>query len=79
MASTTIKLSKKTKRELDRFREQPRETYEQVVRKLVQIADTARDEPSLSKEAVDAIDEARARIKSGTYVSEEEARKRLGM
>ena len=35
-------------------------------------------EPELSKEAVIAIENARKRIKAGNFVTEEEAKKRLG-
>ena len=35
-------------------------------------------QPELSKETVIAIEEARKRIKAGNFITEEEARKRLG-
>jgi len=77
--ATTIKLHAKTKLKLDKWREYRRESYDDVIQKLVNIAETARKEPELSQEAVAAIETARARIRAGKFVTEAEARKRLGM
>lgn len=77
--ATTIKLHVKTKRQLDKWREYRRESYDDVIGKLVHIAETAREEPELSREAVEAIEAARARIRAGKFVTEAEARKRLGL
>lgn len=77
--ATTIKIHEKTKRELDRLREYRNESYDEVIRKMVHITKLAKKEPELSREAVEAIEEARARIKAGKYLTEEEARKRLGL
>ncbi len=79
MEVSTIRLHKKTKTGLDRFREYRNESYDEVVMKLVNIADTCKAEPELSKEAVERIEKARQRIRSGDYVTEAEARKRLGV
>ncbi len=76
--TTTIKLREDTKHELDQFREYKNESYDEVIKKILYIAKTARSDPELSREAVIAIEEARKRIKSGNFVSEEEAKKRLG-
>ncbi|MFH1095207.1 MAG: hypothetical protein V1728_03245 [Candidatus Micrarchaeota archaeon] len=76
---TTIKLHAKTKRQLDKWREYRRESYDDVIQKLVHIAETAREEPELSQEAVEAIEAARERIRAGKFVTEAEARKRLGL
>ena len=77
--ATTIKLHAKTKRQLDQWREYRRESYDDVIQKLVHIADTARKEPELSQEAVEAIEAARARAKAGKFLTSEEVRKRLGL
>lgn len=77
--ATTIKLHAKTKLKLDKWREYRRESYDDVIRKLVHIAETAREEPELSQEAVEAIEAARARAKAGKFLSAEEVRKRLGL
>ncbi|MEX2725592.1 MAG: hypothetical protein Q6367_017030 [Candidatus Freyarchaeota archaeon] len=76
---STIRLHRKTKSALDRYREYRNESYDEVVMKLVNIADTCKKEPELSKEAVERIEKARERIRAGNFVSESEARKRLAL
>jgi predicted transcriptional regulator len=78
MEATTIKIYGNTKEELDHFREYKNESYDEVIKKVIYIARTCRTQPKLSKEAIDAIEKARARIKAGRFVTEEEAMKRLG-
>ena len=79
MGITTIKIHEDTKKELDKFREYKNESYDEVIRKIVFIAKHVEDEPELSKETIKAIEMARKRIKKGHFVTEEEARKRLGL
>ena len=79
MDISTIRLRGKTKSYLDRYREYRNESYDEVVMKLVNIAETVKNEPELSREAVERIVEARKRIKAGDFVTEEEAKKRLGL
>ena len=78
MEATTIKIDPKTKKDLDQFKEYKNETYDEVLRKVIYIAKTSKKSPSLSKQTVLAIEEARERLKKGHFVTEEEARKRLG-
>ncbi len=78
MDATTIKLHGNTKRQLDKFKEYKNESYDEVINKMIFIANKAKTNPELSKETVIAIDNARKRIKAGNFVTEEEARKRLG-
>ncbi len=73
--ATTIKVHKDTKALLDRYREYRNESYDEVIRKVVVML----NEPKLSKDAIAAIDRARARIQAGKFVTEEEARRRLGL
>jgi len=79
MYSTTLKLQKDTKSELDKFREHKDESYDQVIKKMIYIAKKCREDPELGKEAVKAIEQARKRIMEGNFVSEKEARERLGL
>ncbi|MFH1199697.1 MAG: hypothetical protein V1708_01375 [Candidatus Micrarchaeota archaeon] len=79
MEVSTIRLHKKTKTGLDRYKEYRNESYDEVVMKLVNIADTCREEPGLSRETVERIEKARQRIKSGDFFTEAQARKRLGL
>ena len=76
---TTIKIHEDTKLELDTFREYKNESYDEVIKKVVFIAKTSKTEPELSRETIEAIEKARERIKKGKFMTEAEARKRLGL
>jgi predicted transcriptional regulator len=79
MSATTIKIHKETKAEIDQFREYKNESYDEVLKKLIYIVKKIKKEPELSKETLIAIEAARERIKRGHFVTEEEARNRLGL
>jgi predicted transcriptional regulator len=79
MEATTIKIRQDTKGQLDRFREYKNESYDEVIRKVVFIAKSTENEPELSREAMEAIEKARERIRKGKFLTEAEARKRLGL
>lgn len=79
MSSTTIKIHKETKAEIDQFREYKNESYDEVLKKLIYIVKKIKKEPELSKETLKAIETARERIKKGHFVTLEEAKKRLGL
>ena len=75
---TTIKLHQDTKMQLDQLREYRNESYDEVIKKVIFVAKSAKKNPELSKEALEAIEKARARMKKGKFLTEEQARKRLG-
>lgn len=77
--ATTIKIHEVTKQELDHFREFKNESYDEVIQKVIFIAKACKTEPELSQETVLAIEKARERIKKGKFLTEAEARKRLGL
>jgi len=79
MNATTIKIHENTKHQLDRFREFGGESYDEVIKKVIFIANTCEKDPELSKETMEAIEKARERIKKGNLLTEEEAQKRLGL
>jgi len=79
MGITTIKVYEETKQELDELREYKNESYDEVINKVIFIAKNCRDDPELSKETILAIDKARERIKKGKYITQEDAKKRLGL
>ena len=79
MSITTIKLHEETKSELDKLREYKNESYDEVIKKVVYIAKNWEKEPELSKDAIRSIEKARERMKKGNFLTEEEARKRLGL
>jgi 2-phospho-L-lactate transferase/gluconeogenesis factor (CofD/UPF0052 family) len=77
--ATTIKIHEQTKSGLDQFREYKNESYDEVIRKVIFIAKNVEEEPKLSKNAIKAIKESRERYRKGSFLSEAEARKRLGL
>ena len=79
MSVTTVKLHEDTKEQLDLFREYKNESYDEVIRKMIYIAKNCKRKPELSQEVILAIEKARERIKKGKFVTEEEAKKRLGL
>ncbi|MBI4177343.1 MAG: hypothetical protein HY516_03155 [Candidatus Aenigmarchaeota archaeon] len=78
MEATTIKIHKNTKQELDRLKEYGNESYEEVIQKVIFIAKNVKKQPELSEEAVNAIEKARERIRKGNFLTEAEAKKKLG-
>jgi hypothetical protein len=79
MSTTTLKIKQETKGELDQFREYKDESYDEVIRKVLFIARSSEKNPKLSKETLRQIAQARKRIKAGHFITNEEARKRLGL
>ncbi len=79
MSATTIKIQTDTKLQIDQFRENKNESYDEVIRKLVYIVKNIKKNPELSKETIKAIEEARERYKKGQFVTLEEAKRRLGL
>ncbi|MCK5299596.1 MAG: hypothetical protein KAJ54_00430 [Candidatus Aenigmarchaeota archaeon] len=78
MDATTIKIHEDTKHRLDQFREYKNESYDELIKKMIYITKKVKKQPELSKEAVTAIEQARKRMKEGNFITEEEAKKRLG-
>ena len=76
---TTVKIYEQTKKELDQFREYKNESYDEVIRKLISIANDVEDNAKLSKQTIRDIKEARKRTLNGKYVTLAQARKRLGL
>ncbi len=79
MEATTIKIYEDTKTELDKLREYKNESYDEVLKKIIFIVNKFKTEPKLSKEAITSIERARERLKKGQFLTEEQARKRLGL
>ncbi|MBT3323504.1 hypothetical protein HN681_01545 [archaeon] len=79
MQTTTIKIHEDTKSQLDLFREYKNESYDEVLKKIVYIVKTCKKQPKLSQETIKEIEKARERIKKGHFLTEEEAKKRLGL
>lgn len=76
---TTIKLNQETKNQLNTFKEYKNESYDEVLQKLVFIAKKALTQPEISQQTAKDIQNARARLQKGMYITEEDAKKRLGL
>ena len=64
---------------MDKFKEYKNESYDEVKKKGIFIAKTCKTKPKLSQETVEAIEKSRKRIKEGKFLTEAEAKKRLGL
>jgi len=53
---TTIKLSNQTKERLERFKEHPKETYDEVLKKMLFILNNCRKDPEKSQKILLGID-----------------------
>ena len=71
--NTTIQISSELKKLLEEIKIYERETYENVIERLIE------DELELSKETKNEIEAALKEVKKGKYVTHEEAKKKLGI
>jgi predicted transcriptional regulator len=74
MSSTTVWISPETKKRLKGMKRHPRETYEDVILRLI---DSSEDAEPLSDEAIRGIEESLEDIKAGRLVTLDEARAEL--
>jgi predicted transcriptional regulator len=75
-AATTIKVDLELKENLDKLKLFPRETYNEVVSRLV---DMAYDQEPLSDETINRIEEALEDLKRGKYYTQEEVEAEMGL
>lgn len=64
---TTLKLEKETKERLEKLREHKRETYDDIIRKIMYVLNTVRDEPVKAKAILEFIDEKRKRMFEASF------------
>lgn len=74
--ATTIQVTEETKDALERMKLFPRETYEEVICRLIEIS---KEEEELSTETIKNIEKALEDVKSGRLYSTEEVKKELGI
>ena len=75
-AATTISIREDLKGRLNSLKQNPKESYNDVIERLVSRA--VDDEP-LSKEAIKGLEEALEEIRQGRLISEEEIMKKYGI
>jgi hypothetical protein len=64
MATTTIKIDKETKQRLEKLREFKKESYDELLRKILGILNVVKVEPDRARTILDRIDETRALIQA---------------
>jgi hypothetical protein len=62
MDITTIKLQKETKNRLDKLRENRNESYDDILRKILYVLNTTRDDPMKAKGILERVSELRQRM-----------------
>ncbi|MDD2444544.1 MAG: hypothetical protein PHX15_01005 [Candidatus Nanoarchaeia archaeon] len=62
MDITTIKLQKETKERLEKLKESRRESYDDILRKVLYVLNITRDNPNKAKLILERIDELRKRM-----------------
>jgi hypothetical protein len=66
---TTIKLLEETKLRIEKLREHKRESYDDILRKILYVLNTARESPEKAKRVLERVEDLRARM-----IMEEEER-----
>lgn len=74
---TSIQLNNKTKARLEKLKSFPKESYDDVVNRLLNMAQD--DEGILSKQTIRNIEKSLAEIKAGKIVSHKDVKKKLGL
>lgn len=59
---TTIKLVEETKLRLEKLRENKRESYDEILRKILYVLNIARDDPEKARKILEKISELRRRM-----------------
>ncbi len=76
MMYTSIQVEKEIKARLDKLKNHPRETYNEVLARLLKIA---QDDDVLSSAVIKNIEEGIADIKAGRVYSSAQVKKKLGL
>ena len=73
MTISTIQIKEETKKRLQSMKLHPRETYEEIIERMIE------DLSELNEETRAEIEEARKEIESGKFVTHEQLKKDLGL
>lgn len=74
---TSIQLQNKTKSRLDKLKVFPRESYDDVVNRLINVAQD--DEGILSKKTIKDLEKSLDEIKTGKLISHDEIKRKYGL
>jgi len=76
---TSIQLNKKTLNKLKEFKDYRRETYDEILNKLMKIIEALEKKPMLKKEIIEEVEEARKELREGKGISTAQLIKELGI
>jgi len=76
---TTIQLSPETRSRLSDLKQSPRETYDEVLHKLLALVPTGDDEGEYSQAFRVGLLNARLEVRMGRTISHEQLKRRLGL
>lgn len=76
---TTVLVHKGTKQRLEDMKEYAKESYDEVINKLITLIKIMKDEGKLSDETIKDIEEARNQIKKGKGIGTKELMAKLGI
>ncbi len=79
MNYTSIQIAPETRARLANFKEYGRETYDEVLNKLMSIVELVKKEGNLSDETIKDIEEAKKQYASGKTFSTKEVLEKLGV
>lgn len=79
MTTTTIQLDTSTRQALTALKSSPRETYDELIRKLVSLIPTGDDEGEYTDSFRAGLLQARLDVMAGRTISHEDLKKRLGL
>lgn len=74
---TSIQLENKTKARLEKMKTFPKESYNDVVNRLLNVAED--DEGVLSSQTIKNIEKSLAEIKAGKVISHKDVKQKLGL
>ncbi|MBI5036158.1 hypothetical protein HZC09_02330 [Candidatus Micrarchaeota archaeon] len=77
MNVTTVQISTDTRKKLGSFRDYPRETYDEIIHKMMVVFEKIRNEGELSEETLGDIREAERQYSGGKGISTKELLKKL--
>jgi len=78
-AYTTVLLHKETKERLEQMKEYAKESYDEIINKLITIVSLMKDEGKLTEQTLKDIEEARGQIKKGKGMSTKQLMAKLGI
>jgi len=74
---TSIQLENKTKARLEKLKSHPKESYDDVVNRLLNVSKD--DEGTLSKQTIKNIEKSLAEIKAGKVIPHKDVKQKLGL